>query len=68
MPCLSHLEWKTALVGNRHAHVPVSLRQVREEVRARRDHLRARNIKGEVPKVRDQESFPNTRQRFRGDV
>ena len=57
-----------AIAGNRHADVPVSLRQVREEVRAFRDDLRARDITGEVPKVREQESVPNTWQRFRGDI
>jgi hypothetical protein len=57
-----------AIAGDRHADVPLSLRQVREEVRALRDHLRARDIKREVPQVREQESVPNTRQRFRGDL
>lgn len=60
------MEW--AIAGNRHADVPVSLRQVREEIRALRDDLRARDIKGEVPEVREQQSVPNTRQRFRGDI
>jgi len=54
--------------GTRHADVPVSLRQVREEVRALREHLRARDIKDAVPQVREQESVPNTPQRFRGDL
>jgi hypothetical protein len=59
---------KKAIAGNHHADLPVSLRQVREEVRALRDHLRARDIKGEVPQVRERESVPNTRQRFRGYI
>jgi hypothetical protein len=57
-----------AIAGNRHANVPVSLRQVWEEVRALRDRLRARDVKGEVPQMRERESVPNTQQRFRGDL
>jgi len=57
-----------AISGNRHANVPVSLRQVWEEVRALRDRIRARDIKGEVPQMRERESVPNTQQRFRGDL
>jgi hypothetical protein len=56
------------IAGNHHADVPISLRQVREEVRALRDHLRARDIEGEVPQLREQESVPNTLQCFRGDL
>jgi hypothetical protein len=50
-----------------HADLPISLREMREEIRALRDHLRAWDLKGEVLLVWEQEGVPNTRQRFRGD-
>jgi len=57
-----------AIAGNPNADLSVSLQQVREETRALRNHLRARDLKGEVPQVREQESVPYTRQRFRSDI
>jgi hypothetical protein len=66
--CLSHVEWKPQSLKIAHADLSISLRQVREEVRALRDHLRARDIKDEMPQVREQESVPSPRQRFRGDI
>jgi hypothetical protein len=59
--CLSHVKCS-------HADLSVSLRQVWEEVKALRNNLGARDIKGEVPYVRQQESVPGARQRFRGHI
>src|SRR4051794_12554093 len=67
-PCLSHVEWKQQSLDIAYADLSVSLRQMRKKVRALRDDLGARDIKGEVPEVREPESVPGTRQRLRGDI